>query len=216
MDSQVLERKKQELELDDFIQSTSDHGEIKRALVVKWSLSGISYRQIIKLLNVSLGFISKWNNKFSLWGVKGLKMGYKGKQGYLSKSEKAEIILWLSQREMWDLAELAIYIESKYGVIYQSQQSYYSLFESAQVSWKNSQKKNPKGSPKLVEAKKKEINEYLETWQSDIKQGKLCGFMLDECHLLWGDLCGYVWGKSARRVEVEMTNQKQRQTYYGS
>jgi hypothetical protein len=26
-------------------------------------------------------------------------MGYKGKHGYLSKSEKAEIILWLSQKE---------------------------------------------------------------------------------------------------------------------
>jgi hypothetical protein len=63
MDSQVLERKKQELELDNFIQLTSDHREIKPALVVKWSLSGISYRQIIKLLNVSFGFISKWNNK---------------------------------------------------------------------------------------------------------------------------------------------------------
>jgi predicted ATPase with chaperone activity len=59
MDSPVLDRKKQELELDDFIQSTSDTREIKRALVVKWSLSGISYRQIIKMLNVSLGFISK-------------------------------------------------------------------------------------------------------------------------------------------------------------
>ena len=57
----------------------------------------------------------------------------------------------------------------------------------------------------MVEDKKKEINEYLETWQSDIKQGKLCLLMLDECHLLWGDLCGYVWGKSARRVEGEMT-----------
>ncbi len=34
MDSQVLERKKQELELDDFIQSTSDAREIKPALVV--------------------------------------------------------------------------------------------------------------------------------------------------------------------------------------
>jgi hypothetical protein len=33
---------------------------------------------------------------------------FKGKPGYLSESEKAEIILWLSQREMWDLAELAI------------------------------------------------------------------------------------------------------------
>ena len=40
--------------------------------------------------------------------------------------------------------------------------------------------------------------------------------MLDECHLLWGDLWGYVWGKSATRVEVEMTNQKQKQTYYGA
>jgi transposase len=50
-------------------------------------------------------------------------MAYKGKSGYLSKSEKAEIILWLSQKEMWDLAELAIYIEEKYEVIYQSQLS---------------------------------------------------------------------------------------------
>ena len=64
MDSQVLDGKKQELELDNFIQSTSDAREIKRPLVVKWSLSGISYRQIIKRVNVSLGFISKWNNKF--------------------------------------------------------------------------------------------------------------------------------------------------------
>jgi putative transposase len=76
------------------------------------------YRQIIKRVNVSLGFISKWNNKFLIGGVKGLRMAYKGKHGYLSKSEKAEIILWLSQREMWDLAELAIYIEDKYEVIY--------------------------------------------------------------------------------------------------
>jgi hypothetical protein len=59
MDSQVLDRKKQELELDDFIQSTSDAREIKRTLVVKWSLSGLYYRQIIKQLNVSRRFISK-------------------------------------------------------------------------------------------------------------------------------------------------------------
>lgn len=38
----------------------------------------------------------------------------------------------------------------------------------------------------------------------------------DECHLLWGDLCGYVWGPRGVAVEVEMTNQRQRQTYYGA
>ena len=105
MDSQVLEPKKQELE--DFIQGNPDAREVKRALAVKWSLSGISYRQIRKLLNVSLGFISKWNKNFSTWGGNGLKIAYKGKPSYLSQSDKEEILLWLSHKEMWDLTELA-------------------------------------------------------------------------------------------------------------
>jgi len=41
-------------------------------------------------------------------------------------------------------------------------------------------------------------------------------FMLDECHLLWGDLCGYVWVKIARIRELQMTDKKQRKTYYGA
>lgn len=41
-------------------------------------------------------------------------------------------------------------------------------------------------------------------------------FFQDECHLLWGDLCGYVWGKTDERIEVPMTNQRQKQTYYGA
>ncbi len=40
--------------------------------------------------------------------------------------------------------------------------------------------------------------------------------MLDECHLLWGDLCGYVWGKTNERIEVDMTNYRNKQTYYGA
>ena len=121
MDSQVLEPKKQELE--DFIQGNPDAREVKRALAVKWSLSKIFYRQIIKLLNVSLGLISKRNKKKLTWGVNGLKIAYNGKPSYLSQSDKEEILFWLSQKEMWDLAELAIPIESKYDVIYQSQLS---------------------------------------------------------------------------------------------
>ena len=39
---------------------------------------------------------------------------------------------------------------------------------------------------------------------------------LDECHLLWDDARGYVWGKSSERIEVSMTNFRQRQTYYGA
>jgi transposase len=41
-------------------------------------------------------------------------------------------------------------------------------------------------------------------------------FMLDECHLLWGDLCGYVWGKTDERIVVPIVNERQRQTYFGA
>jgi putative transposase len=39
---------------------------------------------------------------------------------------------------------------------------------------------------------------------------------LDECHLCWDDARGYVWGKSHQRIEIPMTNFRERQTYYGA
>jgi len=63
MDSQVLEPKKQELE--DFIQGNPDAREVKRAVAVKWTLSGISYCQIRKLLNVFLGLIMRVHLTFA-------------------------------------------------------------------------------------------------------------------------------------------------------
>jgi hypothetical protein len=52
-----------------------------------------------------------------------------------------------------DLAELALHIESKYDVIYQSQESYYFLLKSAQISGKISPNKNLQGASKLVSEK---------------------------------------------------------------
>ena len=39
---------------------------------------------------------------------------------------------------------------------------------------------------------------------------------VDECHLLWGDVTGYVWGQTNQRIEVPIVNERQRQTYYGA
>jgi len=45
--------------------------------------------------------------------------------------------------------------------------------------------------------------------------GEVIVFVEDECHLVWGDTIGYVWGRQNERTEVPITNVKQRQTYYG-
>ena len=52
--------------------------------------------------------------------------------------------------------------------------------------------------------------------QSEIQSGRLVVFFVDECHLLWGDVCGYVWGKTDIRIEIPIKNEKDRQTYEGA
>lgn len=38
----------------------------------------------------------------------------------------------------------------------------------------------------------------------------------DECHVVWGEVCGRVWGKRNAAGAVPMSNERQRQTYYGA
>jgi len=47
-------------------------------------------------------------------------------------------------------------------------------------------------------------------------QHELIVLYLDECHLVWDDARGYVWGKASERIQILMTNFRQRQTYYGT
>lgn len=51
--------------------------------------------------------------------------------------------------------------------------------------------------------------------RAEIESGELAVFMVDECHLLWGDSEGYVWGKKNERVSIPIVNERERQTYFG-
>jgi transposase len=64
--------------------------------------------------------------------------------------------------------------------------------------------------------KKQEISDWLATYRDEIVSGHLVVFFQDECHLLWGDVCGYVWGKTNLRIEVPVVNPRSKQTYYGA
>ncbi len=62
---------------------------------------------------------------------------------------------------------------------------------------------------------KKEIYSLLASHREEIEAGLLRVLLLDECHLLWGDTIGYVWGKTDTEITVPITNERNRQTYYG-
>lgn len=56
----------------------------------------------------------------------------------------------------------------------------------------------------------------MEAHRDELYSGALVVFFADECHLLWGDVCGYVWGRTDERIEVPITNTRSKQTYYGA
>ncbi len=199
-----------------FLKERRDGRELKRGLAVKLSLEKYPYHQIQTIVDVSIGFISKWKKAFLAQGVKGLTLGYKGAKPYLNKQEKAAVINWLKSKEHWNLRELQNYLSVNYQIEFKAKRSYYKLFKAAGISWKKSQKKNPKKDPKQVEEKRKEITQFLQDQQKEISNGTLSVFLIDECHLLWGDICGYVWGRTDERVEVPMTNERYKQTYFGA
>lgn len=202
--------------LDEFIKSASDPRELKRAIAVKLHLQGSSYKQSATIVQMTASFVKKWCIIYDHQGVDGLRLGYKGSRGYLDARQKQEIIAWIQQRHYWDLDELREHIEQTYQVNYQDPKSYYNLLKAAGLSWKKSQKSNPKKDLEQVRQKKLEITNQMALWQDEIAKGQRSVFIIDECHLLWGDSCGYVWGKTDERIEIPMTNERERQTYYGA
>lgn len=142
-------------ELSEFIQSNPDVRELKRGLAVQMVYQEHPYVEIAQLLQVSIGYISKWKQIYEAQGVEGLRLRYRGSVGYLNAQQRQSVVDWLKQQNHWNLEELQHYIEEHYGVIFASKQSYYALFAAAGISWKKTQKRNPKADPVMVAQKNK-------------------------------------------------------------
>jgi putative transposase len=160
--------------------------------------------------------VSKWKTIYENEGANGLRLHYKGGTGFLTESQRDEIFFHLKDKPHYSVEELRDLIECRYGVVYQSKQSYYDLLKEAGLSWHQTQAVNPKRDEGQVWLKREAIKKKLEARQAEIAAGEVVVFAEDECHLLWGDTTGYVWGRQNERTEVPIQNAKERQTYYGA
>ena len=135
------------------IESNPDARELKRAVAVKMFLQGYKHREIGEIIGVSSGFISKWTRQYEQLGVAGLCLSYAGSSGYLTPEQRQAVLDWLATQNYWNLAELQAQVQDQYEVVFDSKQSYYTLFAQAGISWKKTQKHNPKADPTLVQKK---------------------------------------------------------------
>ncbi|NJO99077.1 MAG: transposase [Pleurocapsa sp. CRU_1_2] len=129
--------------LEELIASNPEPRELKRALAVKMRIQGLKHREIKSVLGVYSSYISRWESRYREQGVEGLRLQYRGSQGYLNLREKVAVIEWIGQKTQRTVWEVIDYIENSYDVVYRSLQSYYELLHSAGMSWHQGVKKVP-------------------------------------------------------------------------
>lgn len=144
-------------DLDNIINESKEVREVKRALCVKMALSEISPSDICEVLNVSQPFVSKWRSIYQEQGADGLFLGHRGSAGYLSIERREEVLRWIESKETIRIEEVRDYIQERFGVVYQSKESYYELMQEAGMSYHKSEKKNPKRDEEQVVEKREEI-----------------------------------------------------------
>jgi transposase len=144
-------------DLTAFLAEKRDSREYRRALAVKLALQGYLYQAISDMLDVTPGFVCQAKNAYETQGTAGLTLKYKGSQPYLSASERQVVIEWLKKEQEWSVERLHEYIETHYGVVFQSRQSYYQLLADADITYKQAQRANPKRDEQRVAAKKKRL-----------------------------------------------------------
>jgi transposase len=142
-------------DLTAFLAENRDSREYRRALAVKLALQGYLYQAISAMLDVTPGFVSQSKKAYETQGTAGLSLKYQGSQPYLSASERQAVIDWLKTQNEWSVERLHTHIETTYGVIFQSRQSYYQLLDDAQITYKKAQHTNPQRNLERVAAKKK-------------------------------------------------------------
>jgi transposase len=145
-------------DLTAFLAETRDSREYRRALAVKLALQGYLVEAIGNMLDVTPGFVSQWKKAYETQGAAGLTLKYQGSQPYLSASERQAVIDWVKNEQEWSVEHLQAHIETTYGVVFQSRQSYYQLLGDAGITYKQAQRANPKRDEERVAAKKKRLS----------------------------------------------------------
>ena len=144
------------LTLDEIIDAPEGR-EIKRAIAVKMNALGFKTTDICDVLEVSDSFVSKWKTIYENEGAGALRLHYKGGTGFLTDFQRQETICFIRSKPQFSLEDLRDFIEARYGIVYQSKQSYYDLLKEGGLSWHRSQAVNPRRDEDGVLLKREEI-----------------------------------------------------------
>src|SRR5882672_7194773 len=143
--------------LAQLIEETTDARELKRAVSVKLGEAGMATEAIGAVLQVTPRAVRKWRRRYEREGGEGLAVRNRGSESYLSVERRQELEDWLGAQETITLEEVREESEARYGIVYQSKQSYYEFLAASGLSYHRTEKGNPKRNEAQVLERREEI-----------------------------------------------------------
>jgi putative transposase len=143
--------------LAQLIEETTEVRELKRALSVKLREGGMMTEAVGEVLHVTPRAVRAWCQRYEREGVEGLRVRYRGSESYLRVEQRQEVEDWLGSQETITVDEVRDELEARYGIVYQSKQSYYDLLEASGLSYHRTEKSNPNRKEAQVVERREEI-----------------------------------------------------------
>jgi transposase len=166
--------------------------------------------------------ISRWIRDFSVRRMSSLFSGLEDNEnaGKLTREQKEQIKEVVSQppdehgipKEFWDVPKLKEYVEAKFGVVYESNQSYHFILKFSGLSFKYPDKLSPNRNDKLIAERITEIREEIKPYLTD---PNWMVFASDEVRVQLESEIRRAWLVKGKRTVVKTQRSDEHQNYLG-
>lgn len=135
---------------------TRDAYELRRLQAVRLYGSGVSTKEIMRVVNCSDRRIREWTHKYGQQGLTGLKSQWQGENALkLSREQRADLTqrleeyrpdqviaadIRISQGQFWTVSDLHIVVKAWYEVEYSTPGSYRLLLHECGLSYQRTEK----------------------------------------------------------------------------
>jgi transposase len=163
-------------------------------------------------------WISDWRNR----RLSSVFTGHKDNNnaGKLTRKQFEEVKQTLQEvptehglpKEFWDVPQLKQYIKAEFGVVYESDESYYFLLKFSNLSFKYPDTFDRKRDEELIEGRMKAIIAELAPLLSDDNWEV---FACDEVRMDQEAVIRKAWLKRGKRTIVKVNRKKESQSYIG-
>ena len=208
-------------ELRNVIKNSKSTEEIKRAQAIMF-VNDNSNEIIIKTMTgYSKGFASTLRKRYREKGLEAIKEKGRNPKKLLTKTQLVEIQKAVMETlpkahginsDFWSTSVLAVFIKTKYNVVYKSKTSYHIIFKDASFTYHKPDKKYKGQSREVIDRWYKETVPLI---RNELEQAGRVVFAGDEMILTTQTTTQKVWLPEGKRIYVEASNKREKCCIYG-